>query len=35
MIAVALIYALGQRLLGAPVALLAVFFAAIDPFQLL
>mgnify|MGYP003377862160 CR=1 FL=1 len=34
MIAVALIYALGRRLLGAPVALLAVLFAALDPFQI-
>ena len=34
MIAVALIYALGRRLLGAPVALLALVFAAIDPFQI-
>jgi hypothetical protein len=34
MVTVALIYALGRRLLSSPAALLAVLFAALDPFQL-
>jgi len=34
MLAVALVYPLGRRLLGAPAALLAALFAAADPFQI-
>ena len=34
LVVVALVYALGRRLLSAQVALLAIFFAALDPFQI-